>query len=99
MISVIVSKNCLIKPEMGLDITFTFGDGGRAYSHMCYSSWNRLFAGYLSPRENRACFQRDGMGTCEDKNICLKVYSMVMVKNYIQDGERLDEYPVKMEFD
>ena len=84
---------------MGLDITFVFSDDERAYSHMCYSSFNKYFAPYLSTREYQACFQKDGYGKCEDKNICLKVYSMVLARGYVQDGERLDDYPVSMYFD
>ena len=84
---------------MGLDITFVFSEGEPAYSHMRYGSFSQYFAPYLSLREYQACFQRDGYGKCEDKNICLKVYSMVLARGYVQDNERLDDYPICMYFE
>lgn len=83
---------------MGLDIEFRFSDGGIANSHMCYSTWSAKFSPYLTVEEDRKCFQEPMSGICTDKFLCLKVYSMVIIKNYLQEGLRTDEYPISMEF-
>ena len=83
---------------MGLDIVFQFSDGGVATSHMLYSSWSTKFSKYLTSEEDDKCFQDKLSGECTDKCLCLKVYIMVIAKNYLQEGLRTDDYPVRMKF-
>ena len=84
---------------MGLDIIFEFGEGPTAQAGLSYSSWICQIQPLLSRRELEKCFEGDQfVGVCTDRYICIKIYSMLLVKNFIQSGLRLGDYPVAMYF-
>ena len=86
------------KKGMGIDIEFQFKDGNTICCHLCYRSWNNKFLKYLTHEEHGKCFQNILEGECQDKKLCLKLYTMLMVKGCFEQGVRTDDYPVKMIF-
>ena len=85
---------------MGLNITFEFADGEYASSYIIsWDSWKSQFQPLFGKQELRKCFEGDDfIGACTDKDVCIKLYGMLMVTGLIQEGLRLDDYPVVMYF-